>query len=450
MTEQDNTLEITQAETLEIEQTDVLEEEQTDVLEEEQAVIHETQTALVETVPAERHESIGTRKAAAKQEAQAAPVEFFAGSDVGMKVKVSCPSGCDLRGDIVEITAHDAVVQQIELAIFEEGVNWTEEFIIQAPMEPGKYTWKAVYTAKKKEVDTEEAAAEGGIVAAAEEVTEEGDLEGAQALAEETATEEAVAEAVEETTGDAAEETATKALADVVDEAAVIESAEALAEEGAEEVVAEIAQHTPSTATFSFTVSSHVVKLFCWGVPFPAVMGSKFALKVGARCTAGCKLAGETVSVYDQSGVEVATGVLGEEVWKDTTAMYWAGLEVQAPAEEGFYKWSATCSRPELERSHEMEDTTFAFRTARPPEHTVSVEIVERDKKKPVLTAAVIISAQKTTYRAYPDATGVASIQVPKGDYDVTVIAPDHKTWDGKVSVDADVSIKVYLMYHPD
>jgi len=77
--------------------------------------------------------------------------ELCVGSNIVLKVRVSCPSGCDLRGNIVQIVAQDAVVKEIELASFDEVGNETDEFVLAAPTEPGEYTWTAVFPTQEKE-----------------------------------------------------------------------------------------------------------------------------------------------------------------------------------------------------------------------------------------------------------------------------------------------------------
>ena len=51
------------------------------------------------------------------------PPELDAGADIILKVKVSCPQGCDLRGIPVTVMAADGVVITSELATFEETTN---------------------------------------------------------------------------------------------------------------------------------------------------------------------------------------------------------------------------------------------------------------------------------------------------------------------------------------
>jgi hypothetical protein len=84
---------------------------------------------------------------------KAALAELNVGTDITLKVKVSCPSACDLRGKTVKIIAQDAVVvKEIELGTFDRTANETAKFVVSAPTKPGAYTWTAVFPAQEKDV----------------------------------------------------------------------------------------------------------------------------------------------------------------------------------------------------------------------------------------------------------------------------------------------------------
>ncbi len=84
---------------------------------------------------------------------KAAPAELDVGAAIVLKVRLSCPSSCDLRGKTVKIIAQDAVVvKEIELGTFDGTANETDKFVVSAPTEPGAYTWTAVFPAQEKDV----------------------------------------------------------------------------------------------------------------------------------------------------------------------------------------------------------------------------------------------------------------------------------------------------------
>jgi hypothetical protein len=80
------------------------------------------------------------------------PPEVNTGADIALRVQVSCPECCDLRGGIARIVLQDAaVVKETELTQFDGRVNETEDFVVKAPIEPGEYIWTAVFPLQQNE-----------------------------------------------------------------------------------------------------------------------------------------------------------------------------------------------------------------------------------------------------------------------------------------------------------
>jgi hypothetical protein len=74
--------------------------------------------------------------------------EIDAGSDIVLKINVSCPYGCDLRGRVINLMAPDgALVARSGLADFADHANETTEFAFTAPDEVGEYSWSLVVPA---------------------------------------------------------------------------------------------------------------------------------------------------------------------------------------------------------------------------------------------------------------------------------------------------------------
>ncbi len=81
---------------------------------------------------------------------QSSPMEVDAGADIALKVKVSCSSGCDLRGKTIRVVDGDgAAAKLVALTGFEEGINETDEFTVEAPVEVGEYDWSVVFPAQE-------------------------------------------------------------------------------------------------------------------------------------------------------------------------------------------------------------------------------------------------------------------------------------------------------------
>jgi hypothetical protein len=322
----------------------------------EKVKAHETSTSMPETTPA----------------------ELSVGSDMALKVKVSCSSACDLRGKIVKVIAQDAVVKEmvIELTEFDGTANETEEFVVKVPLKPGEYTWTAVFPAQEK----------GGF----------------------------------------------------------------LQEE--------------SSAPFSFIVKSHATSMSVWNVPSPIAFNSKFKIKVGVKCSANCRLTDKKIEICDHEGAKVATGTLGEVPWSGTGALYWAEVELEAPSTEGYYTWEAKFPKPDLKLPHEEASYPIRFATARPPDHMVTLEVIDKNKKIPIMNAEVILRSLKVSadasgmaivsvpgppYLASTDASGVAKVSVPKGNYEIDVSMHDYAAFARRIALAGDVTVKVELMYFP-
>ena len=72
--------------------------------------------------------------------------EVDAGTDIVLKVKVSCPHGCDLRGRVINVMSSDGgVVAESGLVEFADNANETAEFAFMAPDVVGEYSWTLVF-----------------------------------------------------------------------------------------------------------------------------------------------------------------------------------------------------------------------------------------------------------------------------------------------------------------
>jgi len=295
---------------------------------------------------------------------KAALGEVDAGTDMALKVRVSCPEKCNLQGSQVRIVDDEgAVITEIELTDFDETGNETGEFAVKAPVKLGAHTWTAVFAAQEKE---------------------------------------------------------------------------------------EGVPHEESSAPFPFIIKPHSTSMAVWDAPSPIVVSDKFKLKVGVRCSAECKLTGQEVEIYDQGGGKVATGTLGDVPWQDTAGLYWAEVEVEAPITEGFYSLDVKFPKPDLELPHEGAASSFASRTVRPPEHVVTVEVIDKEKNTPLKKAVVTLHSSGTTYREYTDEGGVAKLSVPKGEYELLAVTIDYLEFRmAAYEVAGDATIKAELIYWP-
>ncbi len=183
---------------------------------------------------------------------EVAPREVDAGAELTVTARVSCPDGCDLRGQSVSIRdRHDTELARAELSAFDGETCATGAFALRAPLEVGEHTCRVVLPAQEKD----------GV------------------LHEETSTE------------------------------------------------------------FSFAAKPHATSVNVWGVPSAIAAGERFRLKVGIKCSAGCKLTGTPLSVFDHGGAHVGAASLLDDVWPGTGALYFAEVEARAPLATGDHEW---------------------------------------------------------------------------------------------------------------
>ena len=203
--------------------------------------------------------------------------------------------------------------------------------------------------------------------------------------------------------------------------------------------------HEESSAPFSFTVKSHTTSMAIWDVPSPIAVGAKFRLKVGVKCSAECSLHTKKIEIYNGEGTGVATGTLGAAPWPGTNALYWAEVELEAPSAEACYTWTVSFPKPDLGLPHEGSAGTFTFATTKPPEHRVTVEVIDKDKKTPVKGAQVVLYP----YRGCTDDAGVTRVYVPKGEYKVRVFKDDYADFQTSIEVTGSVALKAELRFWP-
>jgi hypothetical protein len=203
--------------------------------------------------------------------------------------------------------------------------------------------------------------------------------------------------------------------------------------------------HLESSAPLSFDFKPHGISMAVWDVPSPLVVDTTFTVKVGVRCSTDCRLTDKKIEIYDQEGGKVATETLGTIPWPNTDALYWAEAQLQAPGTEGYYQWTVKFPKPDLEPRHQEATYTLGFATARPPEHLVTVEVIDNDTKTPIANAHVVLHP----YWGDTDEHGVAKIGVTKGHHELYISESGKKAFRMAVEVASDVAIKAELLGVP-
>lgn len=161
----------------------------------------------------------------------------------------------------------------------------------------------------------------------------------------------------------------------------------------------------------------HTLSMVVWDAPSPVVITRPFLVKVGMRCSAGCRLAGHMVEVLDYGGTIVGTGTLGPTPWSGTDALYWAAISVRGPISTGPGSWSARAAVGSADARHGAAAAVFGFRADRAPEHRVTITVTQRDTGTPVPSVEVRLGI----YIRTTDNRGVASADLPAGTYELAI-----------------------------
>jgi hypothetical protein len=176
-----------------------------------------------------------------------------------------------------------------------------------------------------------------------------------------------------------------------------------------------------------------------WDVTSPVVAGRRATLKVGVACSCGCDLTGATVDIHNETGTKVGGGTLGPTPWPSTTALYWAELDLTAPVTDGAHSWTLQATAPE--HSHEHVSSTVHFVTVKPPEHRVTLKVVDKDTGVPLDAVELRLGM----FRATTDEAGIAQVEVSGETYDVTAWKIGYEILSSSAHVAADMSIQLEL-----
>ena len=199
------------------------------------------------------------------------------------------------------------------------------------------------------------------------------------------------------------------------------------------------------------TVMPHITNVVVWDIPSAVVAGERFRMKVGIKCSQGsnaCQLTDGDFGIYDHHGAQAAAGTLPGGHWPGTASLYVAEVELQAPAAEGLYTWSAQFPPSDASDAgvpHAAGSASFGVRVVSPPQCLVTVETFDRVSHTPLRSARVVIPP----YRAVTDARGVAQLRVAKGAYKLFVSQAGYLTFGLTVEVTADITATAELDLEP-
>jgi hypothetical protein len=162
-------------------------------------------------------------------------------------------------------------------------------------------------------------------------------------------------------------------------------------------------------------------------------------MKVGAKCSAGCRLANHEIEIDDPNGGTIAHVRLGPEPLPGTTGLYWAEPDFRAPAQAGTHTWTVRCA-------HGNALSYFSFVTVSPPDHSVSIRIREKTTQAPVGDAEVRLGV----YRATSDDRGVATLEVTGGEHSLTVWKLGYEHYSTAIDIRGTQTIDVEIEVEPE
>ena len=187
-----------------------------------------------------------------------------------------------------------------------------------------------------------------------------------------------------------------------------------------------------------FKTVPHATSMAVWNVHSPVVAGSAVHVKVGMRCSAGCRLAGRIVAIVDDRGTTIGEGTLADSPWTGTDALYWTAVELKAPSTEGTTAYRAISGMPDAEPLHEPSTAAFSFRTTGLPEHEVTVHVVDKGTGAGVSDVEVRLGP----YLRSTDERGHVRIDVPGGAYELTIRKDGFGGFPVVVEVRANLSVR--------
>jgi len=177
---------------------------------------------------------------------------------------------------------------------------------------------------------------------------------------------------------------------------------------------------------------SHETSSAVWDVPSPVAVNGQFKIKVGVVCSLRCRLAGRFVSVLDEAGNTIDTGILGPDPWAGTSALYWKEVALTAPATQGLtcrsltltvargdvrsFDDSSSESATSQQPLHEAV-VTFTFRTDRSPQHRIAVTVTRQDTGEPLEGVEVRLGLYSGSTRS----SGRVELDLPAGKFELTI-----------------------------
>ncbi|CAM9923355.1 unnamed protein product [Chrysoparadoxa australica] len=205
--------------------------------------------------------------------------------------------------------------------------------------------------------------------------------------------------------------------------------------------------HTATDLSLSFSTRGHRLSMSVWDHPSPVAKGESFSLKIGAKCSSNCSLAGQQIKIVDAEGAVVTKSCLRDSLWTGTNALYWTEVELTAPKVEGLHRWLACADAPNSALPHDgSAKAGFSFVVTQRPKNRVSVKLTDKTTGAPVSGAHVRFGP----FHCFTNNTGIAVLNLPNGNFTLIVSKPNHEVKSRHVAVTENLEMKVDVIVHPE
>jgi hypothetical protein len=204
-------------------------------------------------------------------------------------------------------------------------------------------------------------------------------------------------------------------------------------------------RHEASNASLRIATRPHATSLAVWGMPAHVTAGERFAVKVGAKSSVDCPLERQAIEICAQSGTVAARGILQSTPWPGTSGLYWTEVQLDAPMNVGIASWSVKFAPTALDSVHDDSSSQFHVAVVSPPEHMVTVKVVEKESAAPVADVQVRLGA----YRGATDALGLAELRVGKGRYDLHLWKVGYEAPPRTLDIAHDLAVEIETLALP-
>jgi hypothetical protein len=202
--------------------------------------------------------------------------------------------------------------------------------------------------------------------------------------------------------------------------------------------------YSQASTPIPFKVKPHTTHIVVWDTPSAVVVGERFRIKVGMKCSSECDLGRRDFGIYDHDGKQVVTSKVSGDRWP-STGLHVAEVELQAPAREGLQTWSVRSIGADNAIPHDEASVSFGIRVVSHPDCRIRVEAIDQASHAPLSGARVVMHP----YHAVTDEHGVAEVRAAKGTYQLFVTQTDYLTFGLPVGVTEDMTVIAELELEP-